>query len=63
MKRNRRDTGWRPITVAMPSEFVPAVSEIARRYGIPPLEYCRRALLLRLMADGICLEEFQGEAA
>ena len=47
----------------MPSEFVPAVGEIARHYGIPPLEYCRRALLLRLKADGVCLEEYEGEAA
>jgi len=45
------------------SEFVPAVGEIARHYGIPPLEYCRRALLLRLKADGVCLEEYEGEAA
>jgi hypothetical protein len=61
-KRRRLDTGWRPVTLAMPGEFVPAVSEIARHYGIPPLEYCRRALLLRLKADGVCLEEYEGEA-
>ena len=62
-KQWRRDESyWEPITLLMPHSFAPAVKEIAHRYQMPATEYCRRALLLRLAADGVRLDDFDRAA-
>jgi len=48
---------WDHITLMVPSTFEAAAREAAHRYGMPINEYCRRALLLRLEADGIRLTD------
>ena len=37
--------------------------DVAHKYRMPPLEYIRRALMLRLEADGVRIEDYDGEAA
>jgi hypothetical protein len=49
---------WDEITLAMPWSFAPATSDVARRYRLTVTEYCRRALLMRLAADGVRLEDY-----
>jgi hypothetical protein len=66
MARNPRqrddESYWDPITLLMPYSFAPAATAIAHRYKMPVLEYCRRALLLRLEADGVRLDDFDTAA-
>jgi hypothetical protein len=62
-KRNNDASYWNPVTLLMPSTFTTAATEAAHRYQMPVPEYCRQALLLRLAADGIRLEDYEGEAA
>jgi hypothetical protein len=54
---------WDTLTLLMPSTFAPAAEDVARRYQMPVTEYCRQALLLRLRADGVRLEDFSDAAA
>ena len=54
---------WNPLTLLMPSTFDLAAREAAHRYHMPVTEYCRQALLLRLRADGVRLEDYELEAA
>jgi hypothetical protein len=63
-KRHSDDDGnyWDAITLLMPYSFAPAATAIAHRYKMPVLEYCRRALLLRLEADGVRLDDFDRAA-
>jgi len=51
------ETYWDHITLMVPRNFEDAAREAAHRYAMPVTEYCRRALLLRLEADGIRLTE------
>jgi hypothetical protein len=56
MRRSDDDENyWDAITLLMPHSFAPAATAIA-------LEYCRRALLLRLEADGRRLDDFDRAA-
>ena len=50
---------WDHITLAVPHNFEPAARKAAHRYRMPVTEYCRRALLLRLEADGVRLDDFE----
>jgi hypothetical protein len=50
---------WDHITLAVPHSFEPAAREAAHRVKMPVTEYCRRALLLRLEADGVRLDDFE----
>ena len=50
---------WNPVTLLMPSTFAVAAREAAHRYQMPVPEYCRQALLLRLAADGVRLEDYE----
>jgi hypothetical protein len=64
-KQHRADTDatfWDHLTLMVPYNFAPAAREAAHRYKMPVTEYCRRALLLRLAADGVRLEDYD-EAA
>lgn len=56
------DDYWDHITLAMPYTFALAATEVAHRYRMPVTEYCRRALLLRLAADGMRLDDFDKAA-
>jgi hypothetical protein len=49
---------WDHITLMVPSTFEPAAREAAHRYSMPVTEYCRRALILRLEADGVRLSDY-----
>jgi len=51
------ETYWDHITLMVPRNFEDAARKAAHRYAMPVTEYCRRALLLRLEADGIRLTE------
>jgi hypothetical protein len=53
---------WNPLTLLMPSTFAHAAREAAHRYQMPVPEYCRQALLLRLAADGIRLDDYDQAA-
>jgi hypothetical protein len=64
-KQNRDDTDatfWDHLTLMVPYNFAPAARVAAHRYKMPVTEYCRQALLLRLAADGVRLEDYD-EAA
>jgi hypothetical protein len=50
---------WDTITLRVPHSFAPAAQEVAHRYSMPVTEYCRQALLLRLAADGVRLEDYE----
>jgi hypothetical protein len=63
MRSSNEGTGWEPVTFLMPSMFREAAAEAAHRYSLPAPEYCRRALLLRLEADGVRLEDYEPKAA
>jgi hypothetical protein len=60
-KKNRQQqndqTFWDHITLMVPHNFEAAARVAAHRACMPVTEYCRRALLLRLEADGIRLTE------
>jgi hypothetical protein len=67
MARKRRESGpdatyWDHITIMVPFNFEPAAREAAHRYKMPVTEYCRQALLMRLAADGVRLDDY-AEAA
>jgi hypothetical protein len=62
MKQKQNDF-WDHITLAVPYNFEPAARAAAHRYKMPVTEYCRRALLLRLEADGVRLDDFDEVAA
>ena len=51
---------WDHITLMVPRNFEAAAREAAHRFSMPVTEYCRRALLLRLEADGIRLADYRG---
>ena len=60
MSRKHQQTDeeyWDHIVLMVPREFEEAARTAAHRYAMPVTEYCRRALLLRLEADGIRLTE------
>lgn len=64
--KRKRETDadyWNPVTLLMPSTFALAAREAAHRYQMPVPEYCRQALLLRLAADGVRLEDFDFDQA
>jgi hypothetical protein len=48
---------WDQISFLMPIHIIPAIEDTARRFRLPPTEYMRRALLLRLQADGVDLDD------
>ena len=50
---------WDHITLMVPHNFEPAAREAAHRNAMPITEYCRRALLLRLEADGVRLADYE----
>jgi hypothetical protein len=54
---------WDHITLMVPSTFEAAARTAAHRNALPVTEYCRRALLLRLEADGIRLDDFSSHEA
>ena len=57
-------TYWDHITIMVPFNFAPAAAqEAAHKYKMPVTEYCRQALLLRLAADGVRLDDYVAEAA
>jgi hypothetical protein len=62
-RRSDGDRYWNPITLLMPCNFASAATEAAHMYRMPATEYCRRALLLRLEADGVRLDDFSEVAA
>ena len=53
---------WDELVLPMPRRAVNAAIAAAHNYDIEATEYCRRAILLRLAADGMNLRDF-GEAA
>jgi hypothetical protein len=53
---------WDQVSFLMPVPIVPAIEETARKFGLPPTEYMRRAVLLRLQADGVDLDDFDAAA-
>jgi hypothetical protein len=61
-RRRKARTYWDEVTLAMPYTFTRAVVDVAHKYRMPPLEYIRRALMLRLEADGVRIEDYD-EAA
>jgi hypothetical protein len=62
-KTTETKTYWDQITLMVPSNFASAATEAAHRYNMPMPEYCRQALLLRLAADGVRLDDYPLEAA
>jgi hypothetical protein len=63
MNRKLADDFWDYISIAVPYNFEPAAREAAHRQGLMVTEYIRRALLLRLEADGIRLADFEDARA
>jgi hypothetical protein len=64
-KTSRAETDadyWDYITLMVPYSFAPAAQEAAHRHKMPITEYCRQALLLRLAADGVRIDDY-AEAA
>ena len=57
-----QSTYWDHITLMVPYNFEAAAREAAHRYAMPVTEYCRRALLLRLEADGVRLDDYSPAA-
>jgi hypothetical protein len=60
-KQRRADsdaTYWDHIAIMVPYNFEQAAREAAHRLSMPVTEYCRRALLLRLEADGVRLSDY-----
>ena len=49
---------WDHIAIMVPRNFEAAAREAAHRASMPITEYCRRALLLRLEADGVRLSDY-----
>lgn len=58
-KKQQEREFWDHISVMVPRNFEPAAQEAAHRAAMPVTEYCRRALLLRLEADGVRLEDYE----
>ena len=58
-QRQPAEDFWDHITLMVPYNFEPAAREAAHRAAMPVTEYCRRALLLRLEADGVRLEDYE----
>ena len=54
---------WDHITLMVPYNFEAAAREAAHRHAMPVTEYCRRALILRLEADGVRLADYDAVAA
>jgi hypothetical protein len=65
MKMNRQlaDDFWDYISIAVPYNFEPAARQAAHRQGLMVSEYIRRALLLRLEADGVRLSDYEDATA
>ena len=68
MARKRRqadsDATYRDqLTIMLPYHFPVAAREDADRQGMPVTEWARQALLLRLAADGVRLDDFSDVAA
>jgi hypothetical protein len=68
MAKKRRPTDkdasyWDALTLLMPYNFAPAARDAAHRFKMPVTEYCRRALLLRLEADGVRIDDYRDAAA
>jgi len=53
---------WDHITLMVPYNFEEAAREAAHKSAMPVTEYCRRALILRLEADGVRLNDYQPAA-
>jgi hypothetical protein len=62
-KPNDDASYWDHITLMVPHNFEAAARKAAHRCAMPVTEYCRRALLLRLEADGIRLTDHDNRAA
>jgi hypothetical protein len=65
-KTKRSDTDanyWDQLTIMIPYHFPAAAREAAHRYGMPVTEWARQALLLRLAADGVHLDDYRDVAA
>jgi hypothetical protein len=58
-KKKIETRDWEPLTVLMPSAFKDAATDAAHRCRLQATEYCRQALLLRLQADGVRLEDYE----
>ena len=56
-------TYWDTLVLMVPYHFAPAAREAAHRCNMPTPEYCRRALLLRLEADGVRIDDYADAAA
>lgn len=52
------DQYWDRIMLMVPYHFAAAAQEAAHRNRMPTLEWCRHALLLRLEADGVRIEDY-----
>ena len=53
---------WDELVLLMPRRAVDAAIEAAHDFNMDATEYCRRAIILRLAADGMNLRDFE-EAA
>ena len=58
-KQKKSTPPWDQVTFLMPVRIIPAIRETAHKYRLPPTEYMRRALLLRLQADGVDLDDYE----
>jgi hypothetical protein len=63
MARKKRNDFWDTLTLLVPYHFTTAATEAAHRCKMPVTEYCRMALLLRLEADGVRLDDYRDRAA
>lgn len=55
--------GWEPVTLLMPKAFRAAAADAAYRQRLPAREYCRQALILKLAADGVRLDDYETSSA
>jgi len=53
---------WDELTLMMPRRAVHGAIEVAHTFNMDATEYCRRAILLRLAADGINLDQYEEPA-
>jgi hypothetical protein len=58
-KQKQSTPPWDQVSFLMPTHIIPAIAETAHKYSLPATEYCRRALLLRLQADGVDLDDYE----
>jgi hypothetical protein len=62
MRQRRKREILEAVTLLLPPNFEPAARYAAQRCKLPLTEYMRRALILRLEADGVRLDDFDKAA-